>query len=80
MVNLNLFDKSVGDKTQTEQVLEAIRTKRGVTNYELAAISLKYSSRISELRKDGYDIRAERVWKDGRATGTFRYYEGDPNA
>lgn len=43
------------------------RLKRGTaTNVELAAISLKYTSRVDDLRKSGIDVRATResggVW------------------
>lgn len=38
------------------------------TNAELAAISLKYTSRISDLRAAGYEIEARRV-----SGGTFEY-------
>jgi hypothetical protein len=41
--------------TQNEQILA--RLKRGpATNVELAGISLKYTSRISDLREAGYAI------------------------
>lgn len=50
------------------------RNRWGVPNYDLARISLKYSSRIAELRKDGHNITAVRQYKDGRATGTWLYY------
>lgn len=61
---------------QATQILRLIKDSgdRGVENYKLSDISLKYSSRISELRKDGYDIRARRIWRDGKASGTFVYY------
>lgn len=60
--------------TQTDKVLKLIKNNPGITNYQLAQTALKYSSRIAELRQDGYLIRAERVWKDGKATGTYRYF------
>lgn len=60
--------------TQAERILRAIRQKPGITNFELARIALKYNARISELRQDGWDIRSKRVWRNGRATGTFGYY------
>jgi hypothetical protein len=41
--------------TQNDRILE--RLKRGpATNVELAGISLKYTSRISDLREAGYAI------------------------
>jgi hypothetical protein len=45
------------------------RLRRGpATNAELASISLKYTSRLSDLRSAGFDVRSERV--DG---GTWIY-------
>lgn len=41
---------------QCREILE--RLKQGTaTNKELAAIALKYTSRISDLRASGYDVR-----------------------
>lgn len=66
----------------TSQATKIYRTiknnnKRGTPNYVLSGISLKYSSRIAELRRDGHNISAERVYKDGRATGTWLYFLND---
>lgn len=60
--------------TQAQQILNQIKIQPGVTNWQLAQIALKYSSRISELRKSGHNIRAERLRVNGRATGTYKYY------
>lgn len=61
--------------SQATKIYRLIKNnKRGIANYELARISLKYSSRISELRQEGHNIVAQRVWKDGRWTGTWLYY------
>ena len=49
--------------TQEQRIYKAIKQSkvpRGVTNYQLASIALKYSSRIAELRQDGYNIVAVR--------------------
>jgi hypothetical protein len=62
--------------SQTERILIAIRKSKqfGVPNYKLAQLSLKYSSRITELRQDGYNIVAIRkVLPNGRATNVFNY-------
>lgn len=61
---------------QATRILRAIKKSgsRGVANYELSRISLKYSSRITELRKDGHNIYAERQVVNGRCTGTWKYY------
>lgn len=46
------------------------------TNRELAGISLKYTSRISDLREAGYDVRViERDHKTGR---TVYALKGEP--
>lgn len=61
--------------SQTAKILKLLKsTKGGVTNYDLSRISLKYSSRISELRREGYNIWCERVYRDGKASGTYLYY------
>jgi helix-turn-helix protein len=54
--------------TQRETVLHALRVagRRGVTNGALNRLGvLRYSSRIFELRRAGYEIRTENG-KDGR--------------
>jgi hypothetical protein len=54
---------------QCELILERLR--RGpALNAELAEISLKYTSRISDLRKAGYCVLCQPV---DVAAGTFRY-------
>ena len=45
---------------QCETILARLRIGTA-TNYELAAIALKYTSRVSDLRKAGHDIRCERL-------------------
>jgi len=44
---------------QNAAILERLRTA-AATNAELAGISLKYTSRISDLRKAGFTIRCVR--------------------
>jgi len=65
--------------SQSSRILKALReTKNGVSNFVLSSISLKYSSRISELRRDGHNIIAIRQYlPNGRATGTWKYYLGE---
>ena len=66
--------------SQSTKILKLIRTYpkfhfgKGVPNYKLSDVSLKYSSRIDELRKDGHNIIAERDYAGKRASNTFRYY------
>lgn len=61
--------------SQSSRIIKTLReNKRGVENYKLARISLKYSSRIAELRQDGYNIYAERQKRKGKCTGVWKYY------
>jgi len=64
--------------SQSAKIIEVLKKagNKGVTNYQLARLSLKYSSRISELRHDGYNIYAERqhFMFSKRFSGTWRYY------
>lgn len=69
--------------TQETKVLKLLRRrpKTGVCNYEFPQHNiLCYTKVISNLRKDGYNIITERVVKDGRFTGVYRYIliEHDP--
>lgn len=61
---------------QASEILSLIRQNNqvGTENWKLAEISLKYSSRISELRAKGYDIYSVRQKREGKATGTWKYY------
>lgn len=69
-------DKSVMDEerprlgNQCRLILDRLRCGRA-SNIELAAIALKYTSRVSDLRKAGYDVRC--VARD-HATG-LTFYE-----
>ena len=62
--------------TQAERMLRAIQAsgEEGVENYKLVQIALKYTSVISSLRQDGYDIRKRRVMRNGKPSGTYKYY------
>jgi hypothetical protein len=50
---------------QCRHILSMLRERRR-TNVELAKVSLKYTSRISDLQKSGYDVRL--VGKSGGVT------------
>lgn len=56
---------------QSAAILKLLKQRRsqGATNSELSDISLKYTSRVSDLRKEGYLIHCRRVG-GGR---TFHY-------
>ena len=56
-------------ETQARKILAALMAGPK-TNKDLAAMSLKYTGRISDLRKSGFDIR---VTKRDRVTGTTTY-------
>lgn len=63
--------------TQEGKILAMIKRPGGAYNFELSRFALKYTSVISELRKDGYDIVADRQYlKNGRASNTWRYRLG----
>lgn len=60
--------------TQHGRVLNAIK-HGGAFNFELSRIALKYTSVISDLRKDGHTIIAERqIGRNGKKSNTFKYY------
>lgn len=54
---------------QCREILARLRAGRA-TNNELAQIALKYTGRVSDLRKAGHDIR---VVRSDRATGLTVY-------
>lgn len=62
--------------SQGSRIIKKLKQMKlyGVPNYTLSRIALKYSSRIAELRQDGYNILALREYHHGRATGTWRYH------
>lgn len=61
------MNKSRRRQTQLDAILARLR--RGpATNAQLAALSLKYTGRISDLRALGHDIRCERQGDDGTTT------------
>ena len=68
----------VSKQSQGSKIIKLLKKyKRGVPNYRLSQCALKYTSVISELRRDGYNIYAERQYRNGRATGTWLYYLND---
>lgn len=63
--------------SQTSTILKLLRKagNKGVANHIFPANKiLKYSSRITELREQGYNIYCERQYYKGRATGVYLYY------
>jgi hypothetical protein len=47
------------------------RGNQGATNYELARIALKYTSRVSDIRKQGWRISCV---CESRSKGVHRYH------
>lgn len=61
--------------TQAARVLNKIKQPGGAYNFELSRLALKYTSVISNLRKEGHEIIAERQYlRNGRASNTYKYY------
>jgi hypothetical protein len=56
--------------TQTEKLLRLLRTERSVSSLEvtLRAGIVNVTGRVSDLRKEGYDVQVHRD-----ETGVFRY-------
>lgn len=66
--------------SQEQRVLQMLRRRPvlGVKNYEFTnAGILRYSARIGNLRKQ-YHITCERLYRKGKATGTFIYKLVEP--
>jgi hypothetical protein len=61
---------------QCQTILDLLRSGR-VTNTELAKVSLKYTSRLSDLRAAGHDVR---VVTQDRRTGVTVYELRRPTA
>ena len=75
---MGILDKLIGKKLSQEQRVLRTLIKAdtfGVTNYQLSRLALKYTSVISDLRKDGHNIVCVRErLPNGRASNTYRYY------
>lgn len=54
---------------QAQKILGRLKEGRA-TNYQLAVIALKYTSRLSDLRRAGYDVR---IVERDTATGITVY-------
>lgn len=69
--------KKMKGYTQEGKILAMIKRPGGAYNFELSRFALKYTSVISELRKDGHAIVADRQYlKNGKASNTWRYRIG----
>ena len=60
-------------KTQAQRIVAELKRagSRGRTSLELSRISLNYTGRVSDLRHEGWTIKAER-----QENGWFRYRLG----
>jgi hypothetical protein len=59
---------------QCRRILEAFKRGGGrATNVELSEIALKYTGRLSDLRKAGYDVRV--VEKGARGLRVYECHE-----
>ncbi len=58
------IDALMRPQTQTEKILELLqKNPGGVTSRELNEIAFRYSARIAELRKQGYNIKSTQIKK-----------------
>lgn len=59
-------------ENQCRKILQLLKDRgnQGVTNAELSRIALKYTSRISDLRDSGHDIRCQAEGNNG----VYRYH------
>ena len=75
---MGILEKLTGRKLSQEQRVLRTLIKAdtfGVTNYQLSRLALKYTSVVSELRKEGHNIVCVRErLPNGRASNTYRYY------
>ena len=75
---MSILEKLTGKKlTQEQRILRALikADTFGLTNYQLSKLALKYTSVISDLRKNGHNIICVRDrLPNGRASNTYRYY------
>lgn len=75
---MGILEKLTGKKLSQEQKILRTLIKAdtfGVTNYQLSKLALKYTSVVSDLRKEGHNIVCVRdTLPNGRASNTYRYY------
>lgn len=75
---MGILEKLMGKKLRQEQKVIRALVKAdtfGLTNYQLSKLALKYTSVVSDLRKNGHNIVCVREkLPNGRATNTYRYY------
>ena len=76
MESYTLTARGKKDMSQSDEIIETLqRHRQGVLNTKLNRIAFRYSARIHELRKDGYDISCRYV-----KPGVFIYKLEDEDA
>jgi hypothetical protein len=58
------MDSALRTDPQRKQILKLLKTRPYVTNVDLNRICYRYSARIHELKKEGWNIKRE-YWKPG---------------
>lgn len=74
---LDKFRKKNKALTQEGRVLRELKNagSRGVENWRLSHLALKYTSVVSDLRKEGHNILAIRQpLANGKMSNTWKYY------
>lgn len=69
-------------ESQQGRILKELKKfkAKGVPNYRFPQMGiLRYSSRITELRKDGHNIQAVRQYFNGHASHVFHYFLNEDN-
>lgn len=66
---LSLREELRRRKSQNAKVLLLLRNSSYVTTADLRKVAAKYTSRVSDLRKDGHDIQCEYL-----RPGMYRYW------
>jgi hypothetical protein len=66
-------------KTQGQQILELLQIRKA-SSLELSRISLKYTSRLSELKKAGHDIRCEKSRNHETGNVVWMYFIPEKDA
>ena len=61
-------------ESQCKRMIKLMKTRK-VKNHEFMRMYiLSYTKRISDIRQMGINVESQRVYKDGKATGTFEYW------
>ena len=59
---------------QINRMIKEMKARK-VKNYEFARMGiLSHTRRIKDIREKGINVEMQRIYKDGKATGTFEYW------